>query len=254
MDRLERISERAFRSFYGDRVALLGGATCLRAPEAPDSPMLNRVVGLGVGRPATDEDIDHAIAAMGDTAFYVAISPFAAPADLTARLAARGLEPGWGWMLFERPPMPAAPVATTLRVVEVGDGERDAWANVVVAAYGLPDAVAPFTASVVDAPGWSCWLALDGDEPAAAAALWVEGDAAYFGFAGTLPEHRGKGGQGALFAARIARALEHGCTTLATETGEQVPGRPDSSYRNITRYGFEPRHVVGHRLRPRPSS
>lgn len=214
--------------------------------------MLNRVVGLGVERPATDEDVDEALAAMGDTAFYVAISPFASPGDLPTRLGARGLEPGWGWMLFRRGPSPAPSVSTTLRLVEVGAGERDAWARVVVTAYGLPDAVVPFTASVADAPGWTCWLALDGDEPAAAGALWVGGDTAYLGFAGTLPEHRGKGGQGALVAARIERALEHGCTTLVTETGEQLPGRPDPSYRNITRFGFEPHHVVAHRLRPRP--
>jgi GNAT superfamily N-acetyltransferase len=253
VDELERISEAAYLSVYGERVALAGGARCLRAPEAPESPMLNRVVGLGLGRPATDADVGEALAAMGDTACYVAISPSAAPTDLAARLDARGLEPGWGWMLFRRSPVPAPPVPTSLRLVEVGTGERDAWARVVVTAYGLPEAIVPFTASVTDAPGWACWLALDGDEPAAAGALWVDGEVAYFGFAGTLPEHRGKGGQGALFAARIARAIEHGCTTLVTETGEQLPGRPSSSYRNITRFGFEPQHVVAHRLRPRPA-
>lgn len=251
MDELERISEAAYRSFYRDRVVLAGGATCFRAPDAPDSPMLNRVVGLGVERPASDEDVDDAIAAMGDTSFYVAVSPFASPGDLPTRLGARGLEPGWGWMLFRRPPSPPPSVSTTLRLVEVGAGERDAWARVVVTAYDLPGAVAPFVASVADTSDWACWLALAGDEPAAAGALWVDGEAAYFGLAGTLPEHRGKGGQGALFAARLERALERGCTTLVTETGEQLPDRPDSSYRNITRYGFEPDHVVANRLRPR---
>jgi GNAT superfamily N-acetyltransferase len=68
--------------------------------------------------------------------------------------------------------------------------------------------------------------------------------------AGTVPEHRGKGGQGALFAARIERALAAGCTTLVTETGELRDGSPSSSYRNIRRYGFEERFVVAHRLRP----
>ena len=71
--------------------------------------------------------------------------------------------------------------------------------------------------------------------------------------AGTVPEHRGKGGQGALFAARIERALAAGCTTLVTETGELRAGSPSSSYRNIRRYGFEERFVVAHRLRRRPA-
>lgn len=251
MEELEQVSERAYRSLYGDRVVVAGGARCFRAPEAPDSPMLNRVVGLGVERPASEDDIDAVLAAMGDTACYVAVSPFAAPADLTARLDARGLEPGWGWMLFRRPPSPAPRGSTALRVTEVGSSERDAWVSVVTTAYGLPDAVS-LIASAPDAPGWTCWLSLDGDQPAGAGAVWVDGPAAYFGFAGTLPEHRGKGSQGALFAARIEHVLAYGCTTLVTETGEQLPGRADSSYRNITRFGFEPQHVVANRLRPRP--
>jgi GNAT superfamily N-acetyltransferase len=100
-------------------------------------------------------------------------------------------------------------------------------------------------------PGWHAFLALAGDELAAAAAVWIDAPNAYFGFAGTHVEHRGKGGQGALFAARIERALEAGCTRLVTETGERRDDRPSSSYRNILRYGFEERFVVAHRMRRR---
>jgi hypothetical protein len=81
--------------------------------------------------------------------------------------------------------------------------------------------------------------------------VWIEGDAAYFGMAGTLAAHRGKGGQGALFAARVRHALEARCTRLVTETGELREGSPSASYRNIIRYGFAERFVVAHRLRRR---
>ena len=94
-------------------------------------------------------------------------------------------------------------------------------------------------------------MALAGDEPAGAAAVWIDGEAAYFGFAATRPQHRGKGGQGALFAARIERALAAGCTRLVTETGERRDDGPGNSYRNILRYGFEERVLVAHRLRRR---
>jgi GNAT superfamily N-acetyltransferase len=53
-----------------------------------------------------------------------------------------------------------------------------------------------------------------------------------------LPEHRGKGAQSALLAARIHRAVELGCDLLVTETGEQRDDRPSNSYRNILRAGF----------------
>jgi GNAT superfamily N-acetyltransferase len=86
--------------------------------------------------------------------------------------------------------------------------------------------------------GWSCWLALEGDEAVSAGGLFVAEGAGYLGFAGTLEEHRGKGAQGALLAARAERAAELGCDLLLTETGEQVPERPSNSYRNLLRAGF----------------
>ena len=251
MHALERISLDAYLAVYGSAAIDVAGATCLRAPHAPDSPMLNRVVGLGVDGPVDEARLADALAAMGDTSFYVAVSP-SADASLDRLLDARGLEPGWGWMLFERGPTPAPSVDTELRIVEVDEGTLDAWARVVATAYGLPDAALPWFAAIPESPAWHAFLALDGDEPAAAAAVWIDGDAAYFGVAGTVPVHRGKGGQGALFAVRIERALAAGCTTLVTETGELRDGSPSSSYRNIRRFGFEERFVVAHRLRRRP--
>jgi GNAT superfamily N-acetyltransferase len=247
---LERVSSDAFRVVYGPAATDVAGATCFRAPHAPDSPMLNRVVGLGADGPVDEASLDQALAVMGDTSFYVAVSP-SADASLDGLLEARGLEPGWGWMLFERGPSPAPSVQTALRIVEVGAETLDAWAGVVASAYGLPDDSLPWFAAIPESTGWHAFLALDGDDPAAAAAVWIDGGAAYFGMAGTLPEHRGKGGQGALFAVRIERAIAAGCTTLVTETGELRDARPSSSYRNIRRYGFEERFVVAHRLRQR---
>jgi GNAT superfamily N-acetyltransferase len=252
MHELERISLAAYLPVYGLDAIHVGQATCLRAPSVPDSPMLNRVVGLGLEGPVVEDALDRALAAMGDTTFYVDVSP-AADTALDDLLAARGLEPGWGWMLFERGPTPAPDVETTLRVLDVGDATSERWARVVATAYELPDTALPWLSAFPAAAGWHAFLALDGDEPAAAAAVWIEPPTAYFSMAATLPAQRGKGGQGALFAARIERALDAGCTRLVTETGELRDDRPSASYRNIRRYGFEERFVVAHRLRQRPA-
>lgn len=248
MHELERVAHRAFRPLYGDRAIEVGSALCFRVDEAPTTPMLNRAVGLGLEAPASDDEIDAVLTAMDGVDAYVAVSPFAAPADLAIRLDERGLVPGWGWMVFERDLSPVPAGTSSLRVAEVGRGEAAVWAEIVSRAYGLPETAWPFTARATDADGWSCWLALDGDEPVAGAALWSDGTHGYLGFAGTDPAHRGKGGQGVLFAARIDRARELGCRALVTETGERVPGRPSDSYRNILRYGFQERYVVAHRL------
>ena len=253
MDELERIALAAYRPVYGPDAIDVAGATCLRAPYAPDSPMLNRVVGLGIDRPVAEAELDEALGAMDDSTFYVGVSPSSDPA-LDRLLEARGLEEGWGWMLFERAPLPAPAVRTPLALGEVTNDDADEWAAVVIAGYGLPEESATRLAAAPGSGGWTAFLARDGDEPAAGAAVWVDPPAAYFGFAATLPEHRGKGAQGALFAARIERALALGCTTLVTETGELRDGSPSSSYRNILRLGFEPRHVVANRLHRRPGA
>jgi hypothetical protein len=250
MHELERICLSAYLPVYGADALDSSGATCLRAPAAPDSPMMNRVVGLGLGRTLEESDVDAALAAMGDTTFYVAVSPDADP-RLDALLEALGLEAGWGWMLFERGPLPPPAVDTTLVIVEVDGDSAGDWARIVLDGYGLPDACAPMVERVPGLREWHAFMALAEGEPAAAAAVWIDGEAAYFGFAATRSEHRGKGGQGALFTARIERALEAGCTRLVTETGERRGDGAGSSYRNILRYGFEERFVVAHRLRRR---
>ena len=64
------------------------GAVVLTMPEAPDSPMLNRVLGLGVERPATEADVDEALAAVpAGVTFYVAVAAGARPAELPRWLA-----------------------------------------------------------------------------------------------------------------------------------------------------------------------
>ena len=58
-----------------------------------------------------------------------------------------------------------------------------------------------------------------------------------------MPEHRRKGAQSAILAARIIAAAEAGCDVVATETGEPRDGEPGGSWRNIARAGFEPQYV-----------
>ena len=237
MERAERVALAAYRCLYPGAVEF-DGVTVLRADVAPLSPMLNQIVGLGVDRPATEELLDAALAAIGDDVnCYVAVAPEARPAELDDWLRVRGLQPGWGWMSFRRglEDIPERP--TLLRLVRVGPAEADAFGRIVATGYGLPDAAATWAAGAYEL-GWNCWLALDGDEPAAAAGLFASEGVGYVGFAATLPEHRGKGGQSALLAERIRHARAIGCDLLVTETGERRDDLPSNSYRNLLRAGF----------------
>jgi GNAT superfamily N-acetyltransferase len=243
---LERLGQAAYSAVYRDlAIPVGGGAVALRADVAPDTPMVNRLVGLGEAEPATEETLDAGIAALEGTRFYVGRSPDAGPPELEAWLAARGLARSWGWMQFTLPDDAPAPTATTdLRIEEAGPERAADFARIVRQGYGLPEASEAWLRAAHGAPGWSLWLALDGDEPAAAAGVYLGDEGAYLGFAATLPEHRGKGAQGALLAARIRRARDEGRSPIATETGERVADRPSNSYRNLVRAGFREEHVV----------
>ncbi len=237
MSPAERVQLEAYRAVA--EATEIGGATVIQVPAGPETPMLNRVVGLGIDRPATEDDVDAALATIrSGVTFYVAVASRAQPAELPSWLEARGLEPGWGWMSFGRSPDHPPAVETSLRLVRAETREdAAAFARIQRIAYELPEALEPVIALAPER-GWEVWLALDGAEPAGAGGLFVFDGVCYLGFGATLPEHRGKGAQGALLAHRIRRAGELGCNLVTTETGERRGDRPSNSYRNILRAGF----------------
>ena len=101
----------------------------------------------------------------------------------------------------------------------------------------MPPELQPWLAAAVGQPGWSHYLAFDGDMPVGTGALCVMNAIGWLGIGAVLPSHRNRGGQSALFAARIfARA------------GIMRPSRPDRVVRALTalhRYG--PTLAAGYR-------
>jgi hypothetical protein len=229
---------------YGIRVEKTGTATCVGAAGLPGVPMINRALGLGQAREATDDEIARIAEFFRELGvrFYLPVSPGARPEDLEARLAARGFERGYGWAKFRRDTKPFK-ASTELRVDLATVDEAEAFGRVVAEGYGLPRFAADWCAALVERPGWSCYVSWDGKQPAGAGALYVEGENGWLSFAATRERFRRRGSQGAILAARIRDAAVLGCKTLVTETGELVEDRPSNSYRNILRSGFELAYV-----------
>jgi ribosomal protein S18 acetylase RimI-like enzyme len=235
---------------HGIECFRVGGALCTGVG-GQSSTMFNRVVGLGLDGPATEEALDE-IAAFYERVgqrYYVSLNPKAKPSDLPAQLEQRGYASGYAWMKFKRGVEPPPATETALRVQRIGPEAGTDFGDVVAAGYELE----PFTSAwlaQLPATSWRCYVAYDGEDPAGAAALYVHDGTGYLCFAATKAEHRRKGAQSALLAARITDAAEAGCKRLVTETGERIPLKPSNSYRNILRFGFEEAYLRPNYLSP----
>jgi GNAT superfamily N-acetyltransferase len=225
------------------RVEALGGATLLLAPRLPVT-YFNRVIGLGVAEPATEALVNAILEryrAAGVGEFWIHLSPAARPPKLADWLTGHGLAlpPRRSWAKFLRGAERYVPRPSELRVREALPRDAEAVAKVACAAYGMPPFLAPWFAGLVDRPGWRFVVAETDGGIVATGAAFIHGDAAWLGVGSTLADHRGRGAQTALLAARIALAADAGCTVLATETGESISGEVNPSLNNIRRAGFE---------------
>jgi GNAT superfamily N-acetyltransferase len=207
-------------------VAEIGGATCV-AVRGLDSRMFNRVLNL-----SSTEPLEEIAAFYGETPWWVSDSHGVGP-----ELEEQGFVRDYGWMKFSRGVGPRK-ARSDLDVRLAGPERVGDFAHVVAEGYGLPGWTTPFAANIVGRPGWSCYVAYDGEQPAGAGALFVQDHVGWLGYAATLPRYRGRGAQSGILAARIEGARKQGCSNVVTESAELEEDRPSSSYRNILRAGF----------------
>jgi GNAT superfamily N-acetyltransferase len=207
----------------------------------PEARMLNLVLGAAA-RDADAGDLEVTLdwVESKGVAAYVPVSESAARANQAQHLLeARGYERGYAWMKFVRdahPPRFSTPSGVDVTLVESAE---EPFGMIAATGFGLPAWASIFFADLHSQPGWHCYVARVDDEPAACAAMFIQGDIAEFGIAATLEPARGRGCQQALLHRRITDAAAVGCHTLFVETGERIPDRPSASYRNILRAGFE---------------
>jgi hypothetical protein len=91
-----RAAPAALAEEHGIAVLDLGaGAACIVARDAP-SLMLNRVIGLGVGTPATPAMLDLADEAFGETRYMVPVAPHCTPAEVSTWLRVDEVRAGAG--------------------------------------------------------------------------------------------------------------------------------------------------------------
>lgn len=263
---LERIEAHAWQDLYqavpelATRVlkpaceALAGGALVLRAQV--DVMEFNRVLGVGIDAPASPALVDLLGEVCGPDhvpPLAVQLAPTAMPPHLRDWLEVRGFRAHEPWVKWARSVEDAPGMAGRLSVERIDRGRAGIFGQVVVASYGWPEELAVWLAAGVGRGGWRHYLAYDREEPTAAAALYIDGDMAWMGLAGTLAGSRGRGAQTALIARRVQDAARAGSEWLAAETLSGTEEHPDASFRNLKRAGFVPTYERTNLIRALPS-
>jgi len=232
----------------GLAVRRVGSATMFLAPGLPVA-LLNRVVGLGAGQPATDAVVDEVLArfgAAGIHAPYVHVGASASPA-LTAWLVARGFAPALERARVEvvrgRDPVPV--VDGPLAVREVGRDDAARLAAVLVSVHGFPSILVPQLEALVGRPRWRACAGFVGDELVGGALVFVDDRRAWIGLPGVLRSHRRRGVLAGLIAGCVAGALDRGATVIATDVAARDADPGGLALDDLVRCGF---HVAGTRV------
>ncbi len=242
---LYRAAPQDVRAAHAIESRSLGPASCLSCLGLEPATMFRRAVGLGLHRPATEAELDAALAHMNRLGlrYAVPLAPHARPAALASWLEQRGFTRGYAWMKFSRRCDARLNSPTNLEIRIAGRELGSAFGKVVAEGFGLAPTIAPWVGALAGRQDWVCVMAFDGATPVAAGAVYLKGKYAWLGFGATLPSHRRHGAQGALLARRIAEAAARGACIAVTETGERQPDEPSNSYRNILKAGFEERQL-----------
>ncbi len=242
LEELHEAADDAMRARLGLRKEILGTALVSLASGDPENILLNRAIGLGVEAEAEPGEVAR-IAALyrqaGVTKSFIHLTPESMPASLEGELEAEGLVRRRAWVKFLRNMDAPPPEArSSLDVREIGPEHAMDFARIAAFGFDMAEESEPMIAGLVGRPGWHLFMSFDGDRPAGTGALFVRDGMGWCDWGATHPDFRRRGGQGAVLAARIAKAAELGCRLMATTTGEAVEGDPQHSYSNIERAGF----------------
>jgi hypothetical protein len=239
-----------------------GRSTALRTP-AVEAVAVNRAIGLGCDEPLdrkTLGEVRDFYRAEGQTRWFLEWSPEAQSTEQHLLEAAGGQLRDHQAKMFARL-ADTRPVIDggLVQVVKVSHQTRAIFRAIVAPLLGIPEAGQAGIVAPVGQTGWHYYLAWAEGEAIAGAAMFSDGQGAWFGLSATLPGHRNIGAQSALLGSRICEARALGCKWVSAET-HPTSAATNPSLRNMARAGL---HVLYHRpfyrfdepaLRSRPSA
>lgn len=252
MHDLEKIEHQAFEAWFRAAMAVdtgnfrwtrfrQGDAICYGSA-TERNVLINRVLELGSEYMPTLEqlvDIRRLYTNAGATRFFLHVIPEKLGAGYEDLLSEAGYEKYRGWMKFERGAGEVGPVTTDLSICRIGPEKAADFAAIVGKVFDYGVGFQPAIAALANAPNWHLYMSFNGDQPSGSGGLYMRNGVAYLDFGATHPDFRRRGGQTGMLNTRIQAALDAGCSSIVTMTGEAVPGDEQRSYNNIKRAGFK---------------
>ena len=221
------------------------GAAALVMTRKSANLYYNRLVALGQASPATESQIDRALAAardLGATALGVSRTRFSRPRKLTTWLKDRGFRLGHPGAKLWRDNGPLGPATSPVRVRRVRTADAGLWVELVAKVWATYGSRSEWFEARVRTEGWRHYLAWIDGRPVAAGALFVAqaGDVrvGHLVDGVTLGPWRRRGAQSAVIRRRVADGLALGCDLFCSETAPPLPRMPLVSFRNLCRQGF----------------
>jgi GNAT superfamily N-acetyltransferase len=224
---------RAQRPEHGAKIIDVAGGVAAW-PSKYGSPSMGKAIAVGLEVEMTADDLDRieAFYAVARATTKLSLCPFAHASAFALMGERRYVVEDHFNVLSRRledVPSPSVPVQRTT--------DYRAWATLVRRGSGEPesDPIRTETIALVlgQAPQLHSFVATIEGEPIGGAGLLVDDGIATLFATAVLPEHRRKGVQAALVAARLAHAKALGCDLAVVMT--DVGG---ASQRNVERLGF----------------
>ncbi len=219
------------------------GATPLCTLAALNFGIFNRVIALGVQTPATESEVDSLVEffkSRMQTRFLVEVTPVSQPPALRDALIRRGIvltgeRVAKLWRGVDS--IPARPPG--IDVVKLSHGDREGLLEVSLRAWAMPKFFGPWFEATLGRDGFHHYGVFADGRLVSSGAMYVSDDVAWTGFGATLPEYRGRGFQTARLVTLLHEAAAMGCRIVHNETDVGTPGSPNTSFRNLSKSGFE---------------
>ncbi|HZH66152.1 MAG TPA: hypothetical protein VEY10_14745 [Flavisolibacter sp.] len=132
------------------------------------------------------------------------------------------------------------PVEHTLFIREALEEDRDVVASIIACSFHFAHDVGYLLSSPIGKKGWHFFMAAKGGAPISVSGLHIHRSTAALTIAATPQYAQGNKAQQAQIHHRMQTAIQQNCSLVTVETGESRNEKPNRSYQNMIKGGFQP--------------